>query len=100
MANEVIINCYDKASINEGLASAVLGNPRGGEVLDIATASAVLTGDVCVIRAKGAGFWIKRGESGVSAAANTDGNDYIADGGVYCFEVTGESNHIDTAADA
>ena len=100
MANEVIINCYEKASINEDLASAVLGNPTGGQVLDIGTASAVLTGDICVVRAKTAGFWIKRGQSGVSAAANTDGNDYIADSEVYCFEVTAESNYLDTAADA
>lgn len=100
MANEVIINCYDKASVNEDLANAVLGNPTSGQVLNIATASAVLTGDICVVRAKGAGFWVKRGESGVSAAANTGGNDYIADGGALCFEVTAESNYIDTAADS
>lgn len=100
MANEVIINCYNKASLNEDLASAVLGNPTSGEVLDIATASAALTGDVCVVRAKGAGFWYKRGQSGVSAAANTDGNDYLADGSLITFEVTAESNYIDTAADA
>lgn len=100
MANEVIINCYKKASINEDLASAVLGDPSSGEVLDIATASAALTGDVCVIRAKGSGFWYKRGQSGVSATANADGNDYLAAGDVVCFEVTAGSNYIDTAADA
>lgn len=100
MANEVIINCYKKASINEDLASAVLGDPTGGEVLDIGTASAVLTGDICVLRAKGTGFWYKRGQSGVSAAANTEGNDYLSAGGAVCFEVTSSSNYIDTAADA
>ena len=100
MANEVIINCYYKASINEDLVAAVLGNPTSGEVIDIATPSAALTGDVCVIRAKGAGFWYKRGQAGVSAEANTAGNDYIGDGEVVNFEVTGDSNYIDTAADA
>lgn len=100
MANEVIINCYKKASLNEDLASAVLGDPTSGEVLNIGTASAVLTGDVCVVRAKGTGFWLKRGESGVSAAANTGGNDYLASGDVYTFEVTSSSNYLDTAADA
>lgn len=100
MANEVIINCYNKASINEDLASAVLGDPTGGEVLDIGTASSALSGDVCVIRAKGSGFWYKRGGSGVSAVANTDGNDFLKDGEVVCFEVTSDSNYVDTAADA
>lgn len=100
MANEVILNCYNKASINEDLASAVLGDPASGEVLDIGTASAALTGDVCVIRAKGSGFWYKRGQFGVSAVANTAGNDFLAAGETICFEVTSNSNYIDTAADA
>lgn len=100
MANEVVINCYKKASINEDLASAVVGDPAGGEILDIGTASNVLSGDIAVIRAKGSGFWYKRGTAGVSAVANTAGNDYLAAGEVVCFEVTSSSNYIDTAADA
>ena len=98
MANEVIITTYKTASIEKGLSHSVLGDMVGGEVLDIGTASGLLSGELCVIRAKGAGFWYNRGASGVSATADTGGNDYLADGDALVFDITRTSNYIDTAA--
>ena len=100
MANEVNYICARKASMNEDLASAVVGTVTGGDVIDIATASAALTGDVCIVQAIGTGFWIKTGVSGVSAAANTAANWFIPAGGVFTFEVNADTTHFDTAADA
>ena len=100
MANEVVITYWKAASVKDGIASGVFGEPTGGEVVDIGTRSAAFTGEIVRIRAKGSGFWYRVGGSTVNAVANTDGNDYLADGDFVDIEVTGDSNYVDTAADA
>lgn len=99
MANEVVITTYKAATAADGTASGVYGEPVGGEVLSIGTVSAALTGEVCRLQAVGAAMWVKLdATSGVSAAATTAGNFYLADGGIFDFEVTAQSRFIDTAA--
>lgn len=100
MANEVIYTTYKAASVTDGLGSGVYGKPVGGGVLDIATTSSALTGEVCRLQAKGSGFWVRLGDSGsVSATANADNNLWLADGEVFDFEITAVSKFFDTAAD-
>ena len=98
MANEVIITTYKAASNEDGISSGVFGAPVGGEVVDIGTRSAQLTGEIARITAKGAGFWYRIGDNAVNAAADTDGNGYLADGASIDIEVTGDGNYVDTAA--
>jgi hypothetical protein len=101
MANEVVYTTYYIAAPNKASTSGMYGKATGGgEVLDIGTASAQLTGDVCRLQAKGTGFWFKFGESGVAATANTDGNDYLAAGATIDIQLSETQNYFDTAADA
>ena len=99
MANEVVITTYKAATAADGFASGIYGGPVGGEVLNAGVVSAQLTGEVCRLQANGAALWVKLGDSAsVSAVANTAGNLYLSDGGVFDFEVTAKSKFIDTAA--
>lgn len=100
MADEVIVTYGKAASITNGIASGVFGEVLGSYVLDIATASSAIGGEVCRVQSKGTGFWLKLGTSGVSAAADTDGNIWIPANGSFDFEVTSNQNYLDTAADA
>ena len=98
MANEVIIEEY--AGFNNNLK--IPSTPLTTQVLDIATASAQLNAATEYVRimAKGTGFWYKFGESGVSAAADTDGNLWVPADQFRDHKMQKESStrYIDTAA--
>ena len=108
MADEVIIVEMQKPDIvSNGTMIPVIGKILTTQVVDIATLSAQLNANTDIVRlkAKGTGFWYITGGSGASAAANTNGNDWIAAGDYIDIEVkraNGKTNftYIDTAADA
>lgn len=102
-ADEVIVserNLPD--SFVNGVPVPILGERITTQVLDVATESAAFNSATKMIRVcnnAGAALWYKIGASGVSAAANTDGNEYLPSGA--CVDEplkTGDTN-IDTAAD-
>lgn len=100
MADEVIIEEYAGYNINLVIPST----PITTQVLDIATASAQLNASTEYVRivSKGTGFWYKFGQSDVSAAADTDGNLWLAADQFRDHKVHPDSSsrYIDTAADA
>lgn len=108
MADEVIITYWTKsADARAGSAQPLYGKMLGGQVLDIATLSSeipdILGSDrvgIIRLKAKGTGFWYIRGTSSASAAADTDGNDWLEAGDVVDLEFDPAETYIDTAADA
>lgn len=97
MADEVIIEEYQTIDPNLQIPTQWITT----QVLDIATASSELDEKTKYIRirSKGTGFWYTFGGSAVSAAADTDGNSYLA-AGDFVDHVVGRGTYIDTAADA
>ena len=103
MADEVIITYWDVASVSNGGSNQPLYYSMGsGQVLDIGTRSAAIPSTVRMIRlkSKGTGFWYNIGGSGVNAAADTDGNDWLEPGEVIDILYDPANNYIDTAADS
>lgn len=105
MADEVVIEEYAQQvyKTNGEFAGAALGELITTQVVDVATLSSALnakTKYVIVQDKGGAGFWVKPGDSTVSAAADTNGNLWVPAGQSKEFPVTPGITHIDTAADA
>lgn len=100
MADEVVIEEYTGFNINLQIPTV----PVTTQVLDIATASAQLNAATEYVRivAKDTGFWYKFGGSDVSAAADTDGNLWLAADQFRDHKIDPNSSnrYIDTAADA
>jgi hypothetical protein len=104
MADEVIIEEFKSAGLDDGDTQYRNKSlPKGlntTQVLDIAVESAAFASGTNWIRiqSKGVGFWYKIGASGVTAAANTNGNSWLpADQFRDIALVAGQTN-IDTAA--
>jgi len=108
MSDEVIIvEAEGTKIVSNGTVVPVLGKIITTQIMDIATLSAALNASTEIIRvkAKGTGFWYITGGSGASAAADTNGNDWIDAGDHIDLEVrrpdgTLNFTYIDTAADA
>lgn len=108
MADEVIITYWTKSrGIVAGQTQPIYGKQLGGQVLDIGTKSAEIPDfvngiavEIIKVKAKGSGFWILRGDTNVSAAADTDGNDWMDTGDIVDLEPDPVNTFIDTAADA
>ena len=100
MPDEVIVISSKAASNNDGIASGVFGENVTSQILDIATKSTAIVGDVARVQSKGTGFWVALGGSDVSAAADTDGSFWLPADQSFDFEVTQNQNYVDTAADA
>lgn len=104
MANEVIIEEYKSAGLDEGTPDYRNKSlPKGletSQILDIGTESAAVDTDTKWIRiqSKGTGFWYKIGASGVSAAANTDGNCWLPADQFRDIALQSTDTNIDTAA--
>ncbi len=108
MADEVIITYWTK-SVNAvaGSPQPIYGKLIGGQVVDIATLSAEIPDkvgsdrvEVIRLKSKGTGFWYLTGTSSASAAADTNGNDWLDAGEVIDIEYNPAETYIDTAADA
>lgn len=103
MADEVIIS--ERAFNVKGPAgqiSQVPGERITTQVLDITVKSAAFNDRTRMIRISnnaGAAIWYKIGDTNVSAAANTDGNEYLGSG-QFVDEPVEAGQFIDTAADA
>lgn len=100
MANEVVIGEF---KIPEGgLNSSVLGKMVTSQIIDAGSRSAEINSNtkMITITAKGAGFWLKQGNSDVSAAANIDGNIWLPADQIIVLPVDSDTDYVDTAADA
>jgi hypothetical protein len=99
MANEVVI-CEWKQP-EGGLSASIIGKLITSQVLDAGDLSAELNDDTKLISitANGAAIWVKQGGSGVSAAANTDGNIFIPSNATFVLPVDSTTRYVDTAAD-
>lgn len=98
MANEIVVEEY--ATFRDPLP--IPATPHYTQVLDVAEASAAMlpaTKYIGVENKGASGVWLKFGGSGVSAAANTNGNIWLAAGKIKYFSV-GTGTYLDTAADA
>ena len=103
MADEVIITYWETASISNGSTNQPIYSKMGsGQVLDIGTLSAEIPSSTSMIRlkAKETGFWWIMGTDSASAAADTDGNDWLEPGEVIDILYDPLKPYIDTAADA
>ena len=103
MADEVIIVESKRPNIVlQGSVAPVLGEITTTQVLDIATASAEVNADTQIVRviSKGTGFWLLQGDTGLSAAADTDGNIWVGADTSIDLSITPGNRFFDTAADA
>lgn len=103
-ADEVVVSERIWPSVTvSGEHAPVLGNRVTTQVIDIATESAAFNSNTNMIRIcnnAGAAIWYKIGASGVSAAANTDGNEYLLSGQCVDETLSPTDTNIDTAADS
>ena len=103
MADEVIISEYKRPNIVvQGGVAPVYGVLVTTQVVDIATRSAAMNASTALVRlqSKATGFWYKRGDVTVSAAADTNGNSWLPADQAIDLQVDGTNTHIDTAVDA
>jgi len=100
MADKVIISEYSQPIGSE--VGTIFGNPITSQIIDIGDLSAAMNANTKMVRlqSKGAGFWYKQGESGASAAANTDGSHWLAADQHVDLSISPGRTYIDTAADA
>ena len=101
-ADEVIISERQTPGIrNNGAVIPILGHRNTTQILDIGERSAPVGSKTTMVRitAKaGTSIWYKIGDAGVSAAANTQGNEYL-EGGSSVDEPVVPGQSIDTAFD-
>jgi len=105
MADEVIVEEYaeQKYNTDNNISGAAVPELITTQVLDIAAKSAALDARTAyvIVQSNGASFWLKAGDSAVSAAANTDGNLFVPSGGSKELPVTNldgdDLTYIDTA---
>lgn len=96
MADEVVCALYD--SFDENMQTPTI--PSDVLVRDIAVSFQIPLGTEFIkLQSREAAFWYTFGGSGVSATAETDGNDFLASGDWITIRVAG-GEYIDTAADA
>lgn len=103
-ADEVVVSerLYP-GMIRYGVPVEIQGYPVTTQVLDIATESAAFSEDtnyILICNNAGAVIWYKLGPSGVSAAANTNGNEYLPSGACREEPLRSTDTNIDTAADS
>lgn len=99
MANEIVIEEYGEQSYqSQGhIAGGALGELITTQVIDMGATSAVFNDrtSYVVMQSVTGAFWYKPGTN-PTAAANTDGNVYVKDGGTKEFPITADITKVDT----